>query len=262
VSRDPKAPLSSVLVTGGGSGIGAALALELAQRGCQVLISGRRERSLAAVADRTKRISSCVGDITDPTHRAALTATFADLPGPRAVVHAAGSFQTGLLEALSFDDWRRSFETNVEARWALSRDCAPLLDDGRILFVGSDAGLNPRAGAAAYSVAQSASDTLRRALQTEWANSSRAVGSFKPGLVDTDMVRGFMQLSAEEFPARPAYEDYVSRGQIASPSSVAQFAVWLLLDVSIGRFVDTEWDIRDAAHHDEWATSPLYPDAN
>ena len=87
------------------------------------------------------------------------------------------------------------------------------------------------------------------------------MGSFKPGLVDTDMVRGFMQLPPEEFPARRAYDDYVSRGQIASPSSVARFAAWLLLDVPVRRFIDTDWDIRETAHHAEWATSPLYPDA-
>ena len=261
MKREREAQLSSVLVTGGGSGIGAAIALEMAEQGCQVLITGRRESALAAVALRSERIVACTGDVTDSTHRTALTTRFADLPGPRAVVHAAGYFQTGSLDELSVDNWRRSFETNVEARWALSHDCAPFLDDGRVLFIGSDAGLNPRPGAAAYSVAQSASDTLRRALQAEWSQSSRAVGSFKPGLVDTDMVRGFMQLSLEEFPARPAYEDYVSRGQIASASGVAQFAAWLLLAVPVGRFVATEWDIRDTAHHGEWATSPLYPDA-
>jgi NAD(P)-dependent dehydrogenase (short-subunit alcohol dehydrogenase family) len=253
--------MKSVLVTGGGSGIGAALALELARRGCEVLISGRRADALSAVADRSAQIVARVGDVTDSSHRAALTGAFADLPGPRGVVHAAGYFQTGSLGTLSIEEWRRSFETNVEARWALSAACAPLLDDGRVLFIGSDAGLNPRAGAAAYSVAQSASDTLRRALKAEWANSSRAVGSFKPGLVDTDMVRGFMQLSSEEFPARQAYEGYVSSGQIASPSSVARFAAWLLLDVSVRRFVETEWDIRETTHHDEWTTSPLYPNA-
>lgn len=254
--------VSSALITGGGSGIGATLAIELAQRGCQVLISGRRASALAAVADTSDRIATCVGDVTDATHRAALTDEFAKLPEPRALVHTAGSFQTGLLDALPIREWRRSFETNVEARWTLSCTCAPFLDDGRILFLGSDAGVHPRAGAAAYSIAQSASDTLRRALQVEWANSSRAVASFKPGLVDTDMVRGFMELSSEDFPARQDYEDYLAKGQIAAPFSVAAFASWLLLDVPTGRFVDTEWDIRDVAHHHEWATSPLYPDAN
>lgn len=253
--------MNTVVITGGGSGIGAALALELAGRGCSVIISGRRADALDAVAATSDRISTCVGDITDAAHRAELTALLASLPGPRAIFHAAGYFQAGLLDMLDIDAWRRSFETNVEARWALSCDCAKLLDDGRILFIGSDAGSSPRAGAAAYSVAQAASETLRRALQAEWANTSRSVGAFKPGLVDTDMVRGFMQLPTEVFPARSAYEDYVSSGHVAAPPAVARFAAWLLLDVPPRRFVDTEWDIRDTDHHHEWSHGPLYPDA-
>jgi NAD(P)-dependent dehydrogenase (short-subunit alcohol dehydrogenase family) len=126
------------------------------------------------------------------------------------------------------------------------------------LFIGSDAGANPRAGAAAYSIAQAASETLRGALQAEWADSSIAVGGFKPGLVDTDIVRGFMRLSTEEFPARPAYESYVSRGQIVGPDVIARFAAWLLLDVQTRRFTQTDWDIRDKEHHIEWCDGPLY----
>lgn len=251
--------MQSVLITGGGSGIGAALALELADRGCNVIISGRRADALNEVAAASEQISTCVGDITDPSHRAELATGLAMLPAPRAIVHAAGYFQAGLLDTLGDDAWQRSFATNVEARWALSRDGAGLLDGGRILFIGSDAGASPRAGAAAYSIAQAASETLRRSLQAEWADSSRSVGAFKPGLVDTDMVRGFMQLPTEEFPARAAYEEYLARGQVAAPHAVARFAAWLLLEVTRHRFVETEWDIRDVAHHHEWSDGPLYP---
>lgn len=252
---------TSTLITGGGSGIGAALARTLASRGCRVLISGRRSESLEGVAESSELISTLAGDVTDPAHRDALVTALAELPGPRSVVHGAGSFQNGLLETLPHDDWRRSFEVNVEARWRLSVGCAPLLDGGRVLFIGSDAGVNPRAGAAAYSVAQAASETLRRALQAEWADSGRFVGAFKPGLVDTDMVRSFLQLPLEEFPARSAYEQYVARGRVSTVDTVARFASWLLLEVGNERFVDTDWDIRDVVHHDEWLEGPLYPTA-
>lgn len=256
---EPVPAVTSLLITGGGSGIGAALATEVASRGCHVLISGRRRSALEAVAASSEHISVAVGDVTDTSHRRELATALARLPGPRAVVHAAGHFQTGLLDDLSVEDWRRSFETNVEARWLLSRDCAGSLDHGRVLFIGSDAGRSPRAGAAAYSIAQSASETLRRALQAEWANRSIAVGAFKPGLVDTDMVRGFMSLSAAEFPALPAYEEYVSNGLVADARDVARFAAWLVLAVPAHRFTTTEWDIRDEAHHADWSDRPLYP---
>lgn len=253
--------LSSVLVTGGGSGIGAELARALADRGCSVIVAGRRRRALDTVAATSERISPTAGDVTDPDHRASLVEALATLPGPRGLFHGAGYFQTGMLDSLRPEEWRRSFETNVESRWALSRDCAHLLADGRILFIGSDAGAHPRPGAAAYSIAQAASETLRRSLQAEWANTAIAVGGFKPGLVDTGMVQGFMQLPLAEFPARAAYEQYLAEGRIASPRTVARFAAWLLLDVPTRRYRDTEWDIRDTDHHGEWADGPIYPDA-
>ncbi|MAT06069.1 MAG: hypothetical protein CL424_13605 [Acidimicrobiaceae bacterium] len=259
--HEPEPQVASVLITGGGSGIGAALAVELASRGCDVLISGRRPESLDEVARSSPRISVCVGDVTDDAHRATLATALAGRPGPRAIFHAAGYFQTGLLDDLPLEQWRRSFEVNVEARWLLSRACAGSLDGGRVLFIGSDAGRSPRAGAAAYSIAQAGSETLRRALQAEWADRPVAVGAFKPGLVDTDMVRGFMSIPAAEFPARAAYEEYVSNGQVASPRDIARFGAWLLLDVPVHRFESTEWDVRDVDHHAEWSDRPLYPDA-
>ncbi|MFT5443808.1 MAG: NAD(P)-dependent dehydrogenase (short-subunit alcohol dehydrogenase family) [Myxococcota bacterium] len=253
--------LRSVLVTGGGSGIGAALAQVLASRGCEVLISGRRRDKLDSVASTSNRITICVGDVNDPAHRQELAAKLSILPEPRAVFHGAGYFQAGRLNDLSQADWRRSFETNVEARWALSRDCADLLLGGRLLFIGSDAGANPRPGAAAYSIAQAASETLRRALQAEWADRDTAVGGFKPGLVDTDMVRGFMAMPEKDFPSRSVYEQYMSNGQIVGPEVIACFAAWLLLDVSASRFSETEWDIRDVDHQPEWHEGALYPES-
>jgi len=252
--------VESILITGGGSGIGAALAVALAGRGCRVLITGRRQDALFAVASGRDAISTCAGDVTHPDHRSELVRRLSRLPGPRAIVHGAGTFQPGLLKDLAETDWRRSFEINVGARWALSRDCERLLIGGRLLFIGSDSGSNPRVGAAAYSIAQAASETLRRALQAEWADRGIAVGGFKPGLVDTEMVRGFLALSPDEFPARAVYESYVSSGRIAGPEVVARFAAWLLLDVPAGRFVETDWDIRQTDHHAEWCDGPLYPD--
>ena len=250
--------LKSILITGGGSGIGAALAAELAERNCNVIVTGRRQGVLDAVARKSPRIVSLAADVTKRDDQTVLADAIVKLPEPRAIVHGAGYFQLGQLNALSADDWQRSFETNVTARWALSCQCAPHLEGGRVLFIGSDAGLNPRAGAAAYSVAQSASETLRRALQAEWADRGIAVAGFKPGLVDTDLVRGFLAKSETEFPSRAAYQAYLDRGEISMPETVAAFAAWLLLDVEAVRFSTTEWDIRHTEHHPEWLDRPLY----
>ena len=250
--------IRSILITGGGSGIGAALAINLAQRGCNVVIAGRRQASLDAIAQTSPNITAHAGDVTNNADQDVLVEALAALPAPRALFHAAGYFQLGHLDELPASDWQCSFETNVTARWTLSCKSAPLLEDGRLLFIGSDSGANPRAGAAAYSVAQSASETLRRALQTEWANRNIAITGFKPGLVDTDMVRGFLSKSEQEFPARAAYQAYLDRGQISTPEITAAFAAWLLLDVDAQRFASTEWDIRTPDHHPEWLKGDLY----
>ena len=150
--------LKSILITGGGSGIGAALAAVLAGRNCHVIISGRRQTALDAVARQSPRITPYAADVTKCDDQTALASALAELPAPRALFHGAGYFQLGGLDTLSIADWQRSFETNVTARWALSCKCGPHLDGGRVLFIGSDSGANPRTGAAAYSIAQSASE--------------------------------------------------------------------------------------------------------
>ncbi|MEM8651900.1 MAG: SDR family oxidoreductase [Pseudomonadota bacterium] len=247
--------IKSILVTGGGSGIGAGLAVNLAERGCQVMISGRRQSSLDAVANQSPNIITCQADVTSKEDLNKLARSFAQLPGPRALFHGAGYFQLGKLDMLSAEDWQHSFETNVTSRWQLSTLCAPQLEGGRILFVGSDSGRNVRVGGAAYSVAQSASETLRRALQAEWADRNIAISAFKPGLVDTEMVQGFLSRSEEEFPARSAFQNYMDRGEFVTPEKVGKFVSWLLLDVDTERFASTEWDIRDKDHHAEWQDS-------
>ncbi|MEM7731371.1 MAG: SDR family oxidoreductase [Pseudomonadota bacterium] len=251
--------LGSILVTGGGSGIGAALALALARRDCRVIITGRRATTLEAVANQSPMIEALPADVTRPQDQDELASLLAKLNAPRGLFHGAGYFQLGKIDALSPDEWQRSFDTNVTARLALSTKCKPHLAGGRVLFVGSDSGTNVRAGAAAYSVAQAASETLRRALQEEWADCDIAVSGFKPGLVDTDLVRGFLALSDEDFPARTAFQAYLDRGEISSPDTIAAFAAWLLLDVGAHRFRTTPWDIRDPEHLGEWNNGPLYP---
>ncbi|MEO0619455.1 MAG: SDR family oxidoreductase [Pseudomonadota bacterium] len=251
-------PPRSILITGGGTGIGAAIATECASRECAVLITGRQSTALDAVAERSSHITPIAGDVTNASHRTSLAEALASLPAPRALFHAAGFFQTGLLNTLSHEDWQRSFDTNVTARWDLTRQALPALSGGRILFVGSDAGRNPRHGAAAYSIAQSASETLRRSFQTELAQTDIAVTDFKPGLVDTPMVRGFLKSPDKTFPGRRDYLGYIERGELTAPQTVAKFATWLLCDVEHERFRMTEWDIRDDTHHHEWLNGPLF----
>lgn len=249
--------IKSILVTGGGSGIGAALATTLAEQDCQVIISGRRPASLHAVAAQSPNITARPSDVIDSNDQDKLVDALSKLPAPRAIFHGAGYFQLGRLDTLSHSEWQRSFETNVTARWALSTKCTQYLQGGRVLFIGSDSGKNIRVGGAAYSVAQSASETLRRALQAEWLESDIAVSAFKPGLVDTEMVQGFLSKPETQFPAKRDFQKYLDRGEFLTPQTVATFATWLLLQKDTESFRNGEWDIRDSVHHSEWLEGRL-----
>lgn len=250
--------IQSVLITGGGSGIGASLAITLAERNCNVIVSGRRQANLTSIANQSSLIAAHPADVTNNDDQAGLADALSKLPAPRALFHGAGYFQLGHLDTLSPEDWRRSFETNVTARWGLSSKCADHLAGGRVLFVGSDSGANVRVGAAAYSIAQSASETLRRALNAEWSSRDIAVAGFKPGLVDTDLVRGFLSKSEVDFPARKSFQNYIDGGEFTTPEKVAAFAAWLMLDAETTRFSATDWDIRNTDHHIEWLIGQLY----
>ena len=117
--------VQSILITGGGSGIGAALALEIARRGCRGIITGRRADALASVAAQSPNITALLGDVTQDQDQTTWAAALADLPGPRSVFHGAGYFQLGALASLTPGDWQRSIDTNVKARSELSVKCAP-----------------------------------------------------------------------------------------------------------------------------------------
>ncbi|MFY0609944.1 MAG: SDR family oxidoreductase [Hyphomicrobiaceae bacterium] len=233
----------------------------MSKRDCRVIVTGRRGDALNAVASRSSCITPRIGDVTKDKDRTAMANALADLPAPRALFHAAGYFQLGQLDALAYADWQQSFDVNVTSRWALSQLCEPNLHGGRLLFIGSDSGANPRVGAAAYSIAQSASETLRRALQAEWVDRDVAIAGFKPGLVNTNMVRGFLAQSESDFPSRADYQAYIDRGEITSPETIAAFAAWLLLDVATDRFSATDWDIRHSDHHPEWLDGQLFETA-
>ncbi|MDG1208740.1 MAG: SDR family NAD(P)-dependent oxidoreductase [Paracoccaceae bacterium] len=76
--------IKSVLITGGGSGIGAALAVALAKRNCEVIISGRRPENLMSVARQSSRITPHSADVTNADDQDALAEAFSKLPSPRA----------------------------------------------------------------------------------------------------------------------------------------------------------------------------------
>ena len=134
----------TAIVTGGGSGIGRAIALELASAGVRVAIAGRRVEALEetrGLAGDGAHVLVVPGDIRDPESRGALVRqTVEEFGGVDILVNNAGVTALSAFLDYTVEEWRAVNETHAEAAFFLSQDAAPRLrdsDQGRIINIGS-----------------------------------------------------------------------------------------------------------------------------
>jgi benzil reductase ((S)-benzoin forming) len=264
------------VVTGGGTGIGAAVVAELAASGARVFAVGRRLAPLQAVAAAApdKLVTPVTADVTLPEGRAAVVAAVRDAGVPcRFLVHNAAQLgpMKPLME-LTEAEWGATAAVNVEAPLFLTQALLPLLERGRarILHVSSGAAHGAVAHWGAYCTTKAALHMLYQVLKLELEGVC-VVGSARPGVVDTDM-HAVLRQSAP-FPAQQRFLDMKARREellqeegelggggphpppaaaLDSPRNVGAFLRWLLLDTADAEFSAAEWDIRDPHHHPRW----------
>ena len=247
-------PLRAI-VTGASAGIGRETTLALASAGLEVIAVARRSAELATLAAHGT-ICPVTADITQPEGVARVVAAIGHTPVAM-LVHGAGVFPRGRLDDLTPPDWDAAWSANVSSRIHLVQVLRPLLSGGRVLFIGSDAARTPRAGGAAYSVTQAASEMLWRCCATEWGETI-AFGLAKPGLVATAMLNASLSAPRERFPAGAVYAAMLERGETITAHTVARFFRFLLQETSRDEFTRDPWDSRETAHHPRWLDGPLY----
>jgi short-subunit dehydrogenase len=178
------------LVTGGSSGLGRAVALELARRGGQVLATARRPDRLAELARTASGIQVVAGDLTEPEFRDRLPGIAADrLGGLDVVVAAAGSGAIGEFGAGAADDCARILDIDFLAPAALVRASLPLLRrsaDPGIVLVGSILGLHPLPLHGAYCAAKAALRSLSGTLRLELARDGIDVLHVSLGPIESE----------------------------------------------------------------------------
>lgn len=192
-----------VLVTGGGSGIGQALALEAGRRGMTVAICGRRRRLLeetAAALPSSARPIIIVADVTHPADRAHIVAHLDEAWGTLDVlVNNAGIVEGGPVDLMDDATMEDLFRTNALAPMALTRDLAPLLAaarPSRVVNVGSVFGDIAYPGFAAYSASKFALRGFSSALRREWKAHGIGVTYAAPRATRTDAAHAFGDLIA------------------------------------------------------------------
>jgi short-subunit dehydrogenase len=215
-------PLESkrVLITGAGSGIGRALAIEAANRGMRVALCGRRSEALVATASAIgvrRRALILPADVTLGADRRRLVAEISDAWGALDIlVNNAGVVEGEPLERTDDETLDCVFRTNVIAPMALARDFAPLLAaarPSRVVNIGSVFGDIPYPGFAAYSASKFALRGFSIALRREWAESGIAVTYAAPRATKTDAAAAFEDLIA------------VSKMTLDAPEQVAR-RIW------------------------------------
>lgn len=180
--------MTSVLITGCSTGIGAATASDLAAHGYTVYATARRPETLKALADQGCRTLTL--DVTDEASMAAAVAAVEDVEGSVGVlINNAGYSQSGAVESIPLDDIRRQFETNVFGLIRMSQLVLPGMRKagrGRIVNIGSMGGKLTFPGGGIYHATKHAVEAISDALRFEVQGFGVQVVLIEPGLITTE----------------------------------------------------------------------------
>jgi NAD(P)-dependent dehydrogenase (short-subunit alcohol dehydrogenase family) len=224
------------LVTGGGSGVGQSIALALAGAGAAVTICGRREDRLAAVAQRSPRITGMAADVTDEASVEALYAAAEAARGPFDIVIAnAGMAVSAPAHRTSLADWRRTLDVNLTGAFLTVRPALAGMvkrGGGRIVFIASVAGLKGYAYVAPYVAAKHGVVGLMRALAAETAKAGVTVNAICPGYIETEMLEETIQRIVEKTgrsaaETRSALAASNPQGRFIEPADIAAAVIYL-----------------------------------
>jgi len=221
----------TAIITGGGSGIGKAIAAAFAREGANVVIAGRG-------ADKLERVAREIGpaclavpaDVSRPADVeklvASATAKFQHL---HILVNNAAVLLPGTAESLSEEDFDRTFNINVRGLWMLSRAVLPRLRDsggGSIINIGSVLSAVGARSRVAYAASKGAVLAMTRAMALDHAAENIRVNCICPGIVETEMVARFTQ----DENARRQRLALHPVGRFGQPEDVAGMAVFLAAD--------------------------------
>lgn len=231
------------LVTGGGSGIGLAIALALAGDGHRVTIMGRSADRLAAAASDhpAAQLRVAAADVTDPQAVEAAVAQAADKSGPVGIlVNNAGGADTAPFGKTSMSAWQKAINLNLFGTVHCIQAVLPAMQEagwGRIVNVGSTAGLKGYSYVSAYVAAKHAVVGLTRALALEVARSGITVNAICPGYADTELIASSIETIMQK--TGRSHEEVLAgftrtnpQGRLVAPAEVAAAAVWLSSDLA------------------------------
>lgn len=224
------------MVTGGGSGIGAAIALTLARAGATVAICGRRLAPLRAIAAEHPSIRAAVADVTDEASLATLYEQSDAAGAPIDIVVAnAGMAESMPAHTTSLELWNKTLNVNLTGAFLSVKPALAGMRTrgwGRIVFIASTAGLKGYAYVAPYVAAKHGVVGLTRALALETAAAGITVNAVCPGFTETAMLSESVDRIVETTRRSPAQVRVAlaagnPQGRFIQPQEVADVVLWL-----------------------------------
>jgi 3-hydroxybutyrate dehydrogenase len=219
-----------VLITGGGSGVGADMARSFAGAGAQVVVTGRRAEPLEKLARTNPSVRAVVANVTQED---SVRAMF-EQAGPCDIVIAnAGAADSGLLAKTTLDQWNEMIAVNLTGVFLTLREGVRQMPGwGRLISVASIAGLKGFAYAAPYAAAKHGVIGLTRSLALEVAKRPITVNAICPGYLDTEMTDRSIANIVAKTRKSPAEAQAIltatnPQGRLIRPDEVTAAALWL-----------------------------------
>ena len=216
------------LVTGASRGIGAAIALNLAQQGYKVIGTATTDEGAVKITQALVAYPGCGGknlNVNDVTAAEALIdAITKEFGGLQVLVNNAGITRDMLAMRLKDEDWDAVLDTNLKAVFRMSRAVMRTMMKqryGRIISITSVVGASGNAGQANYAAAKAGVAGMTRALARELGSRNITVNCVAPGFIETDMTAS---LPEEQ---QKALLSQIPLGHLGKPSDIAHAVAYL-----------------------------------
>ncbi len=225
---DNQTPAQVALVTGASRGIGAAIALELARQGYQVIGTATSDEGAAKIGATLSAFAGCRGaklDVNDAAAGEALIdAIVKEQGGLQVLVNNAGITRDMLAMRLKDEDWDAVLDTNLKAVFRMSRAVIkPMMKQryGRIISITSVVGASGNPGQANYAAAKAGVAGMTRALARELGSRNITVNCVAPGFIETDMTGSLPEAQQQ------ALLGQIPLGRLGKPAEIAHAVAFL-----------------------------------
>lgn len=243
------------VITGAGTGIGAALTKELSCHDLDVLAVGRRLQRLQETQwYAPDNIHPLAVDIATAEGQRKILDFIPESDVVKYLVQNAAVGVPSRLQDIQRDDFEYAFAVNVTAPLMLAKGFFPRLNSshGRIIHLGTGVASKPQLGTITYGITKMAFQRLYQQLVVEFEGSQVQIAEILPGVVDTEGLWEHIKLAKEhQLPHVSYFAQVEKEGKILSTELAAKFLKFVLVDAADEEFSKV-WNIHDSEHWQRW----------